>query len=330
MSQLGTVLVTGGTGRVGRSTLAFLAKTGRFNIRATARVEETFDTLKGLGANECVKFDLKDESTWKPATEGVTHIFSSSMDSLIEQHMNFAKFLGEQRKNTVKHVVRVSCMGADTNTNSYDKDVHASAEGAPIPLMLQHYWWSEECLIKAGIPTTSVRGNFYMNHLLKNEVENIKNGFFTSPIGECKNSYVSACDQGEAAAVCLFEGPEKHANKFYDITGPEPQSMHEVASTLSEAMGQKVEYRPQDIEQFAKDFGPTRSQFFDYLRNGFYTRCSPDFYNLTGRKPTSYKDYLTTAGPHGGTGLEELFSATGSMYRKGVDQFAHLANLKKV
>merc|ERR1712174_3070 len=80
-------------------------------------------------------------------------------------------------------------------------------------------------------------------------------------------------------------GPEKHANKFYDITGPEPQSMYEVAADLSEVMGQKVEYRPQDIEQFEKDFGPTRRAFFEYLRNGFYTRCSPDFYNLTGRRP---------------------------------------------
>jgi len=331
MAQIGTVLITGGSGRVGRSTLACLAKTGRFNIRATARdVDASSPYLKSIGAHDVVKFDLKDKATWMPATEGVTHIFSSSMDALIEQHMDFSKFLGEQRKDQIKHVVRVSCMGADTNTNSYNPDVHSSVAGAPIPLMLQHYWWSEECLIKSGVPTTSVRGNFYMNHLLKNEVENIKNGFFNSPIGTCKNSFVSACDQGEAAAVCLFEGPEKHANKFYDVTGPEPQSMAEVAADLSEAWGQKVEYRVQDIEQFTKDFGPTRAQFFEYLRNGFYTRCSPDFYNLTGRKPTSYKNYLTQPGPHGGTGLEELFSTTGSMYTKGVDQFADLAKVKKV
>jgi len=329
MAQLGTVLVTGGTGRVGRSTLALLAKSGRFKIRATARDEKTFDYLQSLGANECVKFDLKDESTWKPATEGITHVFSSSMDALIQQHMDFSKFLGEHRKSDIKHVVRISCFGADTNTNSYNPDVHSSMAAAPIPLMLQHYWWSEECMINAGLPVTSVRGNFYMNHLLKNEVENIKNGFFNSPIGTCKNSFVSACDQGEAAAVCLLEGPEKHANKFYDITGSQAQSMSEVAADLSEVSGQKVEYREQDIEQFAKDFGPTRAQFFEYLRNGFYTRCSPDFYNLTGRKPASYKEYLTQAGPHGGTGLEELFSATGSMYTKGVDQFAHLKDLKR-
>jgi uncharacterized protein YbjT (DUF2867 family) len=322
-----TVLVTAPTGRVGRAALAVLSNSGKFNVRAAARSEDSFDYLKSLGAHECVKYDLKETGSWAAATDGVTKVFSSSMDALIQEHMDFAKFLAQQK--TIDHVVRISCFGADTNTNKYDLHKHSSMKGNDIPLMLQHYWWSEECLITAGLPTTGIRGNFYMNHLLKNEVENIKNGFFQSPIGECKNSFVSPCDQGEAAALCLIEGPEKHVNKFYDITGPEPQSMHEVAETLSEVWGQKVEYRPQDIVQFEKDFGPTRRAFFEYLRNGFYTRCSPDFYNLTGRRPATYKEYLTQKGPHGGTGLEELFSATGSIYTKGVDQFAKLAGVKK-
>lgn len=325
--SLPTLLVTGASGRVGRAALCFLARSGKFNIRATARSADGFDTLKSYGANECAIMDLKSKDSWEEATDGVTKVFSSSMDALIEEHMDFSKYLGA--KNTIDHAVRISCMGADTNTNSYNADIHSSIDGAAIPLMLQHYWWSEECLINAGIPTTSVRGNFYMNHLLKNEVANISNGFFESPLGSCKNSFVSAIDQGEIAALCLIEGPEKHANKAYDVCGPEPQSMYEVARDLGEVMGKEIEYRPQDIEQFRKDFGPARAEFFEYLRNGFFTRCSPDFYNLTGRKPTSYKEYLTEKGPMGVTGLEELFSATGSMYTKGVDQFAHLANVKK-
>jgi uncharacterized protein YbjT (DUF2867 family) len=322
-----TVLVTAPTGRVGRAALAILSKSGKFNVRAASRSEDSFEYLKSLGAHECVKYDLKEPATWAPAIGGVTKVFSSSMDALIQEHMDFAKFLGTQK--TIDHVVRISCFGADTNTNQYNPEKHSSMESKGIPLMLQHYWWSEQCLITAGLPTTGIRGNFYMNHLLKNEVENINNGFFQSPLGMCKNSFVSPCDQGEAAALCLIEGPEKHANKFYDITGPEPQSMQEIAETLSVAVGKKIEYREQDIDQFEKDFGPTRRAFFEYLRNGFYTRCSPDFYNLTGRRPTTYKEYLTQKGPHGGTGLEELFSATGSIFTKGVDQFANLANVKK-
>ena len=78
--------------------------------------------------------------------------------------------------------------------------MHVSRDGDAIPLMLQHYWWSEACFIDAGFKDrmTSIRGNFYMNHLLKNETESIKaSNTFTSPLGGCKNSFVSCNDMGE-------------------------------------------------------------------------------------------------------------------------------------
>ena len=80
------------------------------------------------------------------------------LHSLISEHIQFSKFLGS-KKDSIKHVVRISCFGADTNTNSYDKQSHVTRDGADIPLMLQHYWWSEESLIDAGLAVTSIRGS---------------------------------------------------------------------------------------------------------------------------------------------------------------------------
>ena len=326
------VLCTAASGRVGKALVAHLKKmtAGKTTIRATARDPAKGEYLQSIGADEIAIFDLKKPDTWEDALEGCDAVFSSSMDSLISEHMAFAKYMGENYRDDIKHVVRISCFGADTNTNSYNKDIHSSQVGVGIPLMLQHYWWSEECLINAGLPVTSIRGNFYMNHLLKNETDNIqKEGYFSTCLGDTKNSFVCANDMGEAAATCLVEGPERHSNKFYDITGPEAQSMHEIAADLSDALGKKVEYRPQDFQQFEKDFGPTRAAFFEYLRNGFYTRCSPDFYNLTGKKATSYKEYLENRGPFGETGVEELFSSAGAIFQKGQDAFKDLASVQK-
>jgi len=329
MASRGVVLVTGCTGRVGKALVANLAKSGRAHVRAAVHSTQKGEYMKAIGAHEVVEFDLTRQETWAPALDGCTRVFSSSMDSLIGQHLEFAKFMGE-RKDQIEHVVRISCFGADTNTNSYDKAIHSSIPGQDIPLILQHYWWGEEALVRAGLPVTSLRGNFYMNHLLKNEQENIsERGFFASPLGDCKNSFVCPNDMGEVAAQCLLEGPKRHANKFYDITGPQAQSMHEIAEILGTVVGKKIEYRPQDIDQFEKDFGAARRAFFEYLRNGFYTRCSPDFYNLTGKKATSYEEYLTTKGPFGETGVEELFSSAGSIFTKGVDLFKDADKIKK-
>ena len=343
------VLVTGSTGRVGKEVLSLLSTlpSEKWTVRAATR--DKSDYAKRLGASETVAFDLTEKETWPKAMENVTHLFSSTQDKYIKEHMEFAKFCArdESIKKKLRHIVRISCFGADTNTNKYDKDTHASRENAQIPLMLQHYWWSEECFIENGFKDilTSIRGNFYMNHLLKNELDSIReNGTFTSPLGECKNSFVSCNDMGEAAFTVLKEGPERHGNKFYDICGAESTSMRDVARILTEALnsdvakdldvakdvfGKTISYVPQDLKKFEEDFGSTRAEFFEYLQNGFYTRCSPDFYNLTGKRPLTYYEYLTTKGAAGDTGIEELFSAQGALFTKGVDEFKDLSSVQR-
>lgn len=103
--------------------------------------------------------------------------------------------------------------------------------------------------------------------------------------------------------------------------------MEEIAADLGKAMGKDIEYRPQSMVDFENDFGSTRAEFFEYLSNGFYCRCSPDFYNLTGHKPTAYYDYLTTKGVAGETGLEELWQ--GNLWKKGEDAMKAAAELDK-
>lgn len=320
------VLITSATGRIGKELVARLAQSGEFTVRACYHSEAKAADLRAIGADETVFFDLNDASTWTAALAGVSAIYSASLDPMLEGHLNFCKELANHT-DTIQHVVRVSCMGADTNTASYDADTHSSRDGAAIPLMLQHYWWGEKALIDAGLNVTVLRNNFFMNHLLKTDCDTIaEQGWFSNPLGNARNSFVATRDIAEAAAVVLSEGPARHANKFYDITGPQPQSMAEIAADLGRAMDKQIEYRAQSMDDFETDFGATRAEFFEYLVNGFYCRCSPDFYNLTGHKPTAYYDYLTTKGASGETGLEELWQ--GNLWKKGQDAMKEAAAVK--
>ena len=321
------LLVTSASGRIGKELIAQISAAGSHTIRACCFSQSKSDSLLALGADEVVEFDLNNAATWDKALDGVSAVYSASLDPMLEGHLAFSKALGE-RVGQIEHVVRVSCMGADTNTASYNPEKHSSRKGAGIPLMLQHYWWGEKALIDAGLPVSVLRNNFFMNHLLKTDCENIeKEGWFSNPLGDAQNSFVATRDIATAAAVVLTEGPEKHANKFYDITGPEPQTMHDIAADLGRAMNKSIEYRAQSMEDFENDFGSTRAEFFEYLTNGFYCRCSPDFYNLTGHKPTSYYDYLTTAGASGETGLDELWQ--GNLWKKGEDAMEKASKLVK-
>ncbi len=320
------ILITSASGRIGKELVALLSKNDTHTIRACCFSQNKKDSLKELGAHEVVDFDLNNPSTWDAALDQVSAVYSASLDPMLEGHLAFSKALGE-RRSQIKHVVRISCMGADTNTASYNAEKHASRKGAGIPLMLQHYWWGEKALIDAGLPVTVLRNNFFMNHLLKTDCESIdKEGFFSNPLGDAQNSFVATRDIAMAAMVVFSEGPQVHANKFYDLTGPEPQSMSEIAADLGRAMSKSIEYRPQSMVDFENDFGATRAEFFEYLTNGFYCRCSPDFYNITGVKPTSYFDYLSTKGASGETGLEELWQ--GNLWKKGEDAMKDAAKLK--
>ena len=318
-------LITSATGRIGKELVARLSQEGKFTVRACSFSGKAED-LTSLGADEVVHFDLNDSATWDAALDGVSVVYSASLDPMLEGHLAFCTELGK-RTDQIEHVVRVSCMGADTNTASYEADQHSSRKGASIPLMLQHYWWGEKALIDAGVAVTVLRNNFFMNHLLKTDCETIASeGWFSNPLGSARNSFVATRDIAEAAAVVLSEGPERHANKFYDITGPQPQTMDEIAADLGRAMGKDIEYRAQNMADFENDFGSTRAEFFEYLTNGFYCRCSPDFYNLTGHKPTAYYDYLTTEGASGETGLDELWQ--GNLWKKGEDAMKDAAAVK--
>eukprot|EP01064_Diplonema_japonicum_P033917 TRINITY_DN682_c0_g1_i1.p1 TRINITY_DN682_c0_g1~~TRINITY_DN682_c0_g1_i1.p1 ORF type:complete len:343 (+),score=112.89 TRINITY_DN682_c0_g1_i1:46-1029(+) len=313
------VFVAQATGRVGKEVIANLVearKGGReVYIRAAVRGEEKGDFVKSLGADEVVTFDYEKHETFAPALEGMTQVFSANPDPQADGHAAFCKAISAYGK--IEHAVRLSCFGADQNTVSYDHDVHASIPGTGIPGMLRGYWRDEEVLIKE-LPksTTVIRANFFQGHIIKAETSNIdEKGFFSSPLGETKNSFVSTNDLGEAIAKVFLGGVQQHGDKYYDLTGPVPASMHDVAADLAKALGKPVEYRAQDIDQFEKDFGPQRRAFFEYLRNGFYTRCSPDFYNLTGKKPQAFYDYLTKPGKAGETGISEIWKA--GMWSKG-------------
>jgi len=320
-------LITSASGRIGKELVALLAKQGNFTVRACCFSMQKADSLKALGAHEVVKFDLNDPASWEAALADVSAVYSASLDPMLEGHLAFCKALGKH-KQQINHVVRVSCMGADTNTASYNPDVHSSRKGAAIPLMLQHYWWGEKALIDEGLNVSVLRNNFFMNHLLKTDCDNIESeGWFSNPLGASRNSFVATRDIATAASVLLTEGPAMHANKFYDITGPQPQNMDEIAADLGRAMQRDIEYRAQSMADFESDFGSTRAEFFEYLTNGFYCRCSPDFYNLTGRKPTSYYDYLTTQGVSGETGLDELWQ--GNLWKKGEDAMREAAQTLK-
>lgn len=76
-------LITSATGRIGKELVARLATNDAFAVRACYFSDDKAAGLLKLGADEVVKFDLSDPATWTAALDGVSAVYSASLDPML-------------------------------------------------------------------------------------------------------------------------------------------------------------------------------------------------------------------------------------------------------
>jgi len=102
-------------------------------------------------------------------------------------------------------------------------------------------------------------------------------------------------------AVILTDGPQRHAGKVYDISGPTAVTMDEVAGYISAALGTRVEYhtRTEAQQRAVLESAELAELLVDALlgidaltRDNVYAVPSPTVLDLTGHPPRSVKDWV--------------------------------------
>jgi uncharacterized protein YbjT (DUF2867 family) len=272
------ILVTGATGTIGSSTVkALKAKGASFKVGARSP-----EKLKGQGV-EAVLFDWDKPETFGPALQGVDKVFLLTPSA--EKQTDYAKALVQAAKKAgVKHIVKLSVMGADAEPGIALGRMHRDAEKA---------------IKDSGIAWTMLRPTFFM--------ENFVNYYGADPKkdaqiylahGEGKAVWVDGRDIGEVAAAVLTG--KGHEGKVYELTGPEALGSGEVAAILSEAFGHKYNYVavPEEAARKAmKDMGAPQWMIDGYaeldllIRNGWSATPATGVKDVLGRPPRSFKEY---------------------------------------
>ena len=102
-------------------------------------------------------------------------------------------------------------------------------------------------------------------------------------------------------AVILTDGPQRHAGKVYDLSGPTAVTMDEVAGYISAALGTRVEYhtRTEAQQRAVLESAELPELLVDALlgidaltRDNVYAVPSPTVFDLTGHPPRSVKDWV--------------------------------------
>lgn len=274
------ILVTGGTGTIGRSLLKELSDRG-VRVKALSRNPPADLDLPGL---RWVEGDLSEPEEAAAHFRGVDRFFllTGNGERLVPLQRNAVELAAEAG---LSRVVKLSALGASNHSNSVIGVWH---------------WVVEQAVRNSGVPWTILRPHVFMQNVLDQEAAIRGDGVLRSPAGDASIPMVDTRDVAAAAAVVLTE--EGHDGERYTLTGPEPVSWAEVAAILARVLDRPVEYRAEsEPEAFARlhDAGlpawhiGAQLALAEYQRRGGGTDVVTDTVErLTGSAPRSIEDFV--------------------------------------
>lgn len=222
-SNTPAILITGATGTVGSELVKQLSAKG-IPFRALVRSADNAHTLASLPHAEIVTGDLASAATVVRALDGIQHAFllTNSSEQAETLQSNFVQMAQEAG---VQHIVKLSQFAACSNSPVRFLRYHAAVE---------------QQIIQSGMTYTFLRPNLYMQGLLGFRELIAKQGKFFAAAGDAAVSVVDVRDIAAVAAEALTN--TTHANKIYDITGPQALTHQQMADAFTQALGRPVHY----------------------------------------------------------------------------------------
>jgi uncharacterized protein YbjT (DUF2867 family) len=217
------ILVTGSTGTVGSEVVKQLSATGA-RIRAAVQATSNAERIKQAGA-EPFEMSFTDAPSIRAALEGVEKAFLIT-PVIPDQAQAAARFVAAARDAGLKHLVKLSAIGADS--------------GLAYQFVKEHHQ-IEQDIEDSGMAYTFLRPNFFMQNFL-GQISIKTQGAFYDSSGDSKASHVDVRDIAALAVAALTQSG--HEGRAYTVTGPEALSNFEIAQILSSVTGKPITYVP--------------------------------------------------------------------------------------
>jgi uncharacterized protein YbjT (DUF2867 family) len=317
-----TVLVTAGTGTVGRHVVGELARLD-VPVRVGSRDPESarerfsadreespaerdgddpdspafddFPTVDPEAPVDFVPFDFERPETWGPVLDGIDSLFLVSVPGVDGDELQ--SFVDAAARVGVGHVAYLSTLGAQRNP------------------AIPHYW-NERHIRGAALDHTFLRASFFCQNFHEvHRTDVVDHDELFVPAGTGETSFVDARDVAAVAAHVLAESDTKetlasddpsgggatHVNRAYDLTGPTALTYHEAAEIFSEELDRRISYPEPSIPAFVRrrrSYGDPLG--YALLMVGIYTtarlglagRVTDDVERLLGRPPRHLREYV--------------------------------------
>ncbi len=279
------ILITGATGQVGSRTMSYLARESEVEIVAAVRSPEKAAALAARGIATVV-LDLDDESTFRPALEGVDRLFVLT-GYTVDMLRQSKALLDNARKAGVQHVVHLGACGRDDTT-------------------VAHWAWHqfvERYIEWAGFSFTHLRPETFMQNLISYGGEKtIKSGIVHAFVADARLSWVDVDDVALVAALSLAH-PEAHGGQTYRL-GYDAATFGELAEKLTAIVDQPFRYEPLPPEVFLESMRQAGAEMaymtcvYEHWKRyaaGTIPGADDTFDNfplITGKQPTRLNDFI--------------------------------------
>lgn len=290
------ILVTGAAGRtgaVGRTVVEILRRRG-LPVRAFVRSEdERSEALRAIGA-EVVVGDLTHAEDVARALAGCRRMFFGMSVSASYLEATAAAAAAARERSDLEVFVNISQMTVSQMSLTAMTD----------STQQRQHWLGEQVLNWSGLPVVHVRATVFLQNPFFSAwaAESIaRDGTIRLPFDAGRTSPVDARDVAEAIAAIL-SSPASHIGKVYELTGPRSQDMAAHAAEYSEALGRTVTCVNMPLEEWRDRELRSRNlpdHLFEHLLTmarlhaaNRYDRLTHDIEAITGRVPTSTRDYV--------------------------------------
>jgi uncharacterized protein YbjT (DUF2867 family) len=287
-----TILVTGATGTVGSEVVQQLALSSASSIdkkiiRAGVHSLNKVDKLKQYETVEIVNIDYYKSETITNALQNIDKLFwlTPLAPNTTQISTNLVK---EAQKNDIKHIVKLSVMGAVIE---------------PATTITRLHRQEEKIIEESGIPYTFLRPVGFMQNFINFFGQTIKNqNAFYLPAGDGKVSFVDVRDIAAVAVKTLVanDNDNQHIGKAYGITGDELLTYKQAAEILSKEVGKKINYvniSDEEARKAMKGIGMEdwlidgMMELYGIIKDGHAAQITNTVEQIVGKKPLSFSQF---------------------------------------
>jgi NAD(P)H dehydrogenase (quinone) len=222
-----SIAVTGATGGLGGRVAARLAERGapqRLVVRDPDRAPR-LDRAEVVAAPG----GYADGPGLMAALSGAEILFLVSAAEAVDRVSQHLTAVAAAAAAGIRRVVYTSFLGASPDATF---------------TLARHHAATEEAIRASGMGFTFLRSSLYLDFL---PLLTGPDGVIRGPAGNGRVATVARDDIADVAVQALLD--DEHEGQTYDLTGPEAQSLSELAAVVARVTGHEVSYVPESVEE---------------------------------------------------------------------------------